>query len=108
VDWTYQSKNPWQAAIQDPLTSQFVPGQVPAVYTPPATSFTSLRAGVTLGEWQVSAFMDNVFDSHTVLNYQMSQFDSYATGITPPTVQQNQYTYRPRTVGITATWKIGH
>jgi outer membrane receptor protein involved in Fe transport len=113
VDWTYQSRNPWLAAIQDPRTSQFVPGQTPAVYTVPATSFTSLRAGVTLGDWQVSAFMDNVFDSHTILNYQMSQFDSFAYGppalTSPvPTVQQNQYTYRPRTVGITATWRIGH
>jgi outer membrane receptor protein involved in Fe transport len=110
VDWTYQSKNPWLAAIQDPKTAQYVVGQTPAVYTPPATSFTSLRAGVTLGDWQVSAFMDNVFDSHTVLNYQMSQFDSYAyaLGIPAPTVQQNQYTYRPRTVGITAIWRIGH
>ena len=110
VDWTFQSRNPWLAAIQDPATSQFVPGQVPAVYTLPATSFTSVRAGVTLGEWQVSAFMDNVFDSHTVLNYQMSQFDSYAyaLGVPAPTVQQNQYTYRPRTVGVTATWRIGH
>ena len=113
VDWTYQSKNPWLAAIQDPKSAQYVPGQTPAVYTVPATSFTSLRAGVNLGDWQVSAFMDNVFDSHTVLNYQMSQFDSYAYGppalVSPvPTVQQNQYTYRPRTIGITATWRIGH
>ena len=110
VDWTYQSKNPWLAAIQDPKSAQYVAGQVPAVYTVPATSFTSLRAGVTLGEWQVSAFMDNVFDSHTVLNYQMSQFDSYAyaLGLPATTVQQNQYTYRPRTVGLTATWRIGH
>jgi outer membrane receptor protein involved in Fe transport len=110
VDWTYQSKNPWLAAIQDPKSAQFVPGQVPAVYTPAATSFTSLRAGVHLGDWQLSAFVDNVFDSHTVLNYQLSQFDSYNYALSgaAPTVQQNQYTYRPRTVGINATWRIGH
>jgi outer membrane receptor protein involved in Fe transport len=110
VDWTYQSKNPWMAAIQDPASAQYVTGQVPAVYTPPATSFTSLRTGVNLGAWQLSAFVDNVFDSHTVLNYQMSQFDSYnyALSGSAPTVQQNQYTYRPRTFGINATWRIGH
>jgi iron complex outermembrane recepter protein len=109
LDWQYQSRNPWLAAIQDPRTSQFVVGQVPAVYTLPATTFTSLRAGTALGDWQISAFVDNLFDSHTIINYQMSQFDSYAyaLGIRAPTVQQNQYTYRPRTIGLTATWRIG-
>lgn len=110
VDWEYQSRNPWLAALQDPNTSQFIPSQVPASYSLPATSFTSLRAGLVLGDWQVSAFMDNVFDSHTVLNYALGQSDSYAMGlgVAPPTTQQNQFTYRPRTVGITATWRIGH
>jgi hypothetical protein len=110
VDWEYQSKNPWLAALQDPNTSQFIPAQMPASYSLPATSFTSLRAGLVLGAWQVSAFMDNVFDSHTVLNYAMGQSDSYAAGlgVAPPTTQQNQFTYRPRTVGLTATWRIGH
>ncbi|MFZ1100271.1 MAG: TonB-dependent receptor [Steroidobacteraceae bacterium] len=110
VDWTYQSSNPWLAAIQDPRTSQYVTGQQPAVYSVPATSFTSLRAGTTLGDWQLSLFMDNVFDSHTIINYQMSQFDSYLYQLAgrAPTVEQNQYTYRPRTIGLTAVWRIGH
>ena len=110
VDWTYQSSNPWLAAIQDPRTSQYVTGQQPAVYSVPATSFTSLRAGTTLGDWQLSLFMDNVFDSHTIINYQMSQFDSYLYQLAgrAPTVEQNQYTYRPRTIGLTAVWRTGH
>jgi hypothetical protein len=109
VDWEYQSRNPWLAALQDPNTSQFVAAQSPASYTLPATSFTSLRAGVSLGEWQLSAFVDNVFDSHTVINYQLGQADSYAfaLGAPTPTTQQNQYTFRPRTVGLTATWRVG-
>jgi iron complex outermembrane recepter protein len=110
VDWTYQSRNNWLAAIQDPRTSQYVPGQIPGVYSLPGTAFTTLRTGVTLGDWQVSLFVDNVFDSHTIINYQMSQFDSYgyALGVPAQSVQQNQYTYRPRTVGLNATWRIGH
>jgi hypothetical protein len=110
VDWTYQSSNPWLAAIQDPRTSQYVTGQQPAVYSLPSTTFTTLRAGTTLGDWQVSLFMDNVFDSHTIINYQMSQFDSYLYQLAgrAPTVEQNQYTYRPRTIGLTAVWRIGH
>ena len=108
VDWEYQSRNPWLAALQDPGSSQFIPSQVPATYTLPSTSFTSFRAGLNLGEWQVSAFVDNVFDSHTVINYALGQADTYAVGIVnPPTVQQNQFTFRPRTVGVTATWRIG-
>lgn len=107
VDWTYESRNPWLAAIQDPRTSQYVVGQLPQVYTLSATSFTSLRAGTTFGNWQVAAFMDNVFNSQSVINYQMSQFDSYAPANIAPTVQQNQYTYRPRTIGLTASWRIG-
>jgi len=108
VDWEYQSRNPWLAALQDPATSQFVPSQVPAAYTLPSTTFTSFRAGLNLGEWQVSAFVDNVFDTHSVINYALGQADTYAVGIVnPPTVQQNQYTFRPRTVGVTATWRMG-
>ena len=56
----------------------------------------------------MSAFVDNVFDTHSVINYALGQADTYAVGIVnPPTVQQNQYTFRPRTVGVTATWRMG-
>jgi hypothetical protein len=83
---------------------------VPASYSLPATSLTSLRAGLSLGDWQVSAFVDNVFDAHTIVNYTMGQTDTYAAGlgVTPPTTQQNVYSLHPRTVGLTATWRLGH
>jgi hypothetical protein len=63
---------------------------------------------VHLGNWVLTAFVDNLSNSHTILNYQMSQADTYVTGITPPTVQQNQFTFRPRTFGLNAVWKVGH
>ena len=98
ADWEYESRNPWLSTLQNPNdTAQFNP----FTYTLPQTSFTSLRAGVNIGEWQVAAFVDNLFDSHTVTNYALGQ------PALAPTVQENDYTYRPRTFGITATWHLG-
>jgi outer membrane receptor protein involved in Fe transport len=110
VDFEYQSRNPWLAAVQDPQSSQFIP----ATYTLPATRFTSMRGGVTLGDWVVTPFIDNLFNSHTVTNYALGQVDPYNPACRPtpagagcPSQQQNVYTFRPRTVGVTATWHVG-
>jgi outer membrane receptor protein involved in Fe transport len=106
ADWEYSSRNPWLAPVQDPNSSQYDPN----AFTLPATSFTSLRAGIKLAGWQVSAFCDNLFDSHTLLNYAQVQIDPFnpsyiANPNAPTSVQQNDFTYRPRTIGITATFK---
>jgi hypothetical protein len=61
---------------------------------------------VNFGDRLVAAFVDNVFDSHTVINYQLGSADYYNPG-TIPSVQQNQFTFRPRTIGVTATLHIG-
>jgi outer membrane receptor protein involved in Fe transport len=100
ADWEYQSRNPWLSTLQNPSdTAQYNP----FTYALPSTSFTSLRAGVNVGDWQIAAFIDNLFDSHTVTNYALGQ----PGGAT--TVQENDYTFRPRTIGITATWHVhGH
>jgi iron complex outermembrane receptor protein len=95
ADYEYESRNHWLAGVQDPNNSaQYNYGYS---YTLPSTSFTSMRAGVNLGEWQLAAFCDNLFDSHTVINYALGQTDGT---VTP---QQNAYTFRPRTVGLTFT-----
>ncbi|MGA3157689.1 MAG: TonB-dependent receptor, partial [Steroidobacteraceae bacterium] len=117
LDTEFEARNNWPSVLQDPNTSQFnpyecspgisVPGNcsLPSnTYTLPSTFFASLRAGVTLQAWEVSAFIDNLLDSHTVTNYQLSQPDAYAT--TPPAEQQNSYTFRPRTIGLTATFHM--
>ncbi len=100
LDWEYTSSNPWLAPVQDPTTSQYDQFS----YTLPATSFVSMRSGISFGDWQVAAFVDNLFDSHTTLNYALGQSD-YLNPAGPPTPQQNAYTFRPRTVGITATFR---
>ena len=105
LDWEYASKNPWNAAVQDPRSSQYNANS----YALPATNFASLRAGVTLGSWSVAAFVDNLFDSRRVLNFALVQVDSNNpsfNSLQPSSVQQNQLTYRPRTMGITARYRL--
>jgi iron complex outermembrane receptor protein len=97
-DWEYQSRNPWPAALQDPRNAaQFNPFS----YTLASTSFTSARAGMSVGDWQIALFIDNLFDSHRVTNYALGQPALVST------VQENDYTYRPRTIGINASWHVG-
>ena len=101
LDWEYTSRNPWMAAVQDPNN---VNQYNPYSFTLPATSFTSLRAGIKLGPWQVAGFVDNLFDSHTILNYALIQNDyNNPSGLIPP--QQNNFTFRPRTIGMTVTMR---
>src|ERR1700676_4525879 len=105
VDWESGSRNPWRAAVQDPTTNQYDPFS----YTLPATRFTSLRGGVSFGSWQIAAFVDNLFDSHRTLSYALAQNDNnyQPTPPGPPAgPQQNTYTYRPRTIGLTATMRL--
>jgi hypothetical protein len=102
MDWQYASRNNWLAGVQDPATVQYSP----ATYTLSSTTFASARGGVTLGNWQVALFCDNLFDSRTTINYQLSQVDANNPAYDPavlPSVQQNAYTWRPRTIGITVT-----
>lgn len=99
VDWTYQSRNPWLSYLQDPRNAATYN---PYSYTLSSTTFTTVRAGVYLGDWQISLFVDNLFDSARVTNYALGQPSG------APTVQENDYTYRPRTFGINANWHVGH
>ncbi len=96
VDWTYQSRNPWLAAVQDPNAGAVY--NFGFSYTLPSTTFTSVRAGMNFGDMQLSAFCENLFDSHAVNNYSLGQTDG---NFTP---QQNSYTFTPRTIGLTLTW----
>jgi hypothetical protein len=61
------------------------------------------RAGTSLGGWQVSFFVDNLLNSHTTTNYERSFTDTNNPTYPPPGPQYNNYTFRPRTFGITGT-----
>ncbi len=102
VDFEYASRNPWLSPVQDPNSAQYNSG---FSYTLPATSFFSLRSGVNLGSWQLSAFVDNLFDKHPTINYALGQSDGNNPA-GPPSEQQNAWTFRPRTIGITATLRL--
>jgi len=97
IDYQYQSANHWLSNLQDPTTSQYNAD----TYALSSLSFAQLRAGVTLGDWAVSAFVDNLFDSTTTTNYQRGQADSFNPAGSP-SEQLNAYSYRPRTFGLTA------
>ncbi|MGB8693078.1 MAG: TonB-dependent receptor [Steroidobacteraceae bacterium] len=97
LDYQYQSRNNWLSTFQDPNSLQYNAD----TYALPSTQFVQLRGGAHLGNWQVSAFVDNLFNTHTVTNYQLGQLDAFNPD--PPHEQQNQYTFRPRTFGLTAT-----
>ena len=96
VDWQYESRSPWLANVQDPAAgAQYFYGYS---YAYPNNSYTSLRAGMNFGSVQLTAFCDNLFDSHTTTNYILGQIDGTYTP------QQNTYSFRPRTVGLNLIW----
>jgi iron complex outermembrane receptor protein len=103
IDYEYQGRSKWSSPQQDSGTLQYDP----ANYTLSSTHFASLRAGTNFGDWQVAAFVDNLTDSHTVTNYEWS----IDPGVNPNTGQplasrlQRNYTFRPRTIGLTFTYR---
>ncbi len=99
VDWQYQSRSPWLANVQDPNAGAVY--NFGYSYTYPSTRYTSLRVGMTFGDLQLTAFCDNLFDSHTTTNYILGQTDGTFTP------QQNTYTFRPRTFGLNLVWHSG-
>ncbi len=96
MDFEYEGKNHWLPPRQDPATAQYDS----ANYTLSATKFVSARAGMAFGGWSVEPFVDNLLNTHVVTNYDFT--------IDPGTGDsrlQRQYTFRPRTYGVTATFR---
>jgi outer membrane receptor protein involved in Fe transport len=108
VDYQYQSQSHFLTAAED-STGQYDP----YTYTPKATSFVSLRGGTTIDRWNISGFIENLFDSHPVIppsSYAHSDIDGYYI---PSPGQPNapsplirDYTFRPRTFGVTTTYRF--
>ena len=97
LDYEHNGAPKWSGANQDAVTSQYDQANYPL----PATDFVTLRGGVTLGEWSVAAFIDNLADSHPVTNYDFTI--NSANG--PLDRVQRNYTFRPRTFGLTFTYR---
>jgi iron complex outermembrane recepter protein len=104
IDDEYESHPKWAGPSQDPNTLQYDG----ANFTLPATNFMSLRTGVQLGGWQVSAFMDNVLDTHKLTNYAWTINPGYPdpNGANTQNRLFSGFTYRPRTMGVTGIFRF--
>jgi iron complex outermembrane receptor protein len=93
LDYQYIAGDKWTHAALDPGSSSYDPTSFPQA----RQSFASARLGANLGDWAVSLFVDNLTDSHTITNY---NHQTNSDGVDPA---YRFVTYRPRTIGITAT-----
>jgi outer membrane receptor protein involved in Fe transport len=97
VDYEYQGAPKWSGASQDPGTLQYDS----ANFALSSTNFASARGGMSFGNLQVEAFVDNLTDSHTITNYEWSIDPQVAN----TSRLQRDFTFRPRTVGLTFIYR---
>jgi len=95
-DDEYESRPKWRAPSQDANSLQYDS----AYYILSPTNFASARSGITFGKMQISAFCDNLFDTHTVTNYEWSIDPGDGNSRL-----ERQFTFRPRTFGLTFTYR---
>jgi iron complex outermembrane recepter protein len=101
ADWEYEAGDKWLHASQDPNTSSYDPSSLPDE----RQSFVSMRAGTQIGGFGVSLFVDNLTDSHTILNYnhQTNSYDGSGALMASPAYRY--ISYRPRTFGVTVVFR---
>lgn len=92
MDYQYASRPDRLLPNQDPATRSYDP----ALVSSPATNFFSLRLGALFGAVNVALFADNLLDSSPRLSHGHSDSD---------TLLFTDTTWRPRTVGITFTYR---
>ena len=97
LDGQYEAHAKWPTATLDPGTSQYESVN----YVLPSTTFVSFRAGMQFEQLSLQAFVDNLTDSHTVTDYNWT-IDPLVPGTSR---LQRNYTFRPRTFGITAIYR---
>jgi iron complex outermembrane recepter protein len=103
LDYQYQGHSNVATASEDPRTAIFDQ----FAYTPSATNFVSLRAGATVSHWSVSGFVDNLFDAHPESPPSADPHTGQdPNNANPPSVLIRSYTVRPRTIGITASYRL--
>jgi iron complex outermembrane receptor protein len=106
ADWEYEAGDKWVHPSQDgtpghPNTSSYDPTNLPDE----RQSFLSLRAGTQIGGFGVSLFVDNLTDSHTLLNYNHQTNSYYGSGALQASPAYRYISYRPRTFGITVVFR---
>jgi iron complex outermembrane recepter protein len=89
----FRSQNPGPFALQDPGSPQYNPAYRPD----PATNLLNLRASVRWGRYDAALFINNAFNSLPTIQRTNPTF----------VVTQNVIaaTFRPRTAGLTVSWR---
>ena len=96
-DGEYEGRAKWLTASQDPASSQFDS----ANFVLPSTIFASARSGMQFGPWSVAAFVDNLTNTHALTDYNTT-INPLVAGVSR---LQRDYTFRPRTFGITMIFR---
>ena len=96
VDYQYQGAQTDRIASSNPANGTFNPN---AVFFLRETNLLSARVGMRWSGLDVSAFVNNLADSHPTLSQALSG------GIGPVPTLYQQTTFRPRTFGVTATYR---
>ena len=91
LDYTYHSRS-----AMTPVLDQNNGGFDPAALPAPETQLVDLRAGARFGAADVSAFVNNLFNTRPLLT-------RYSEVIGNPV--HRDFTFRPRTIGVTATYR---
>jgi iron complex outermembrane recepter protein len=107
LDYQYSSGQKWGPATLDPRTLQYGVG-ASSFYQPlQSWKFLTLRAGTSFNNWTASLFVDNLLDTNTTLTSSRSNptYD-FSTGTLLATPLYRNFTFRPRTVGIAATYRF--
>jgi outer membrane receptor protein involved in Fe transport len=99
ADYQYQAKQTDAVPGTNPQNGGFQPW---AVFHLPQTTQLSLRAGMKFDSWDVSVFGTNLTADHPIL----SSASSVNFGIPGGLVGYNQTTFRPRTFGVTAAYRL--
>ena len=96
ADSEYLARAKWLPAGQDPNTLQYDP----ASFTLPGRTFTSLRSGMQFGSLSLSAFVDNLTNSHAITDYNWTINYGAANNRL-----LREYAFQPRTFGITLIYR---
>jgi outer membrane receptor protein involved in Fe transport len=97
ADVTYEGRAKWLTASQDANTSQFDS----ANFVLPSTTLVGARAGMAFNALEISAFVDNLTNNHTITDFNTT-INPLVDGVSR---LQRFYTFRPRTFGVTLVYR---
>lgn len=98
LDYQYQARQSTLTPGNNPANGSYTPW---GVFSLPKTSQLSLRAGVKLSDWDISVFCNNLTGDHPILSSSPSPNFGFPGGL----VGYEQSTFRPRTYGVTVTYR---